>query len=89
MADAVNAVSAAGSVGLRPAALVVVGDGWWPEPASVRARARMLSGRVDAVIRMPFVPRWRYLDDPLTDEPPARVSAAIQRIRASLAVADR
>jgi len=89
MADAVEAVAGAGSVGLRPAALVVVGDGWWPEPASVRARTRMLSGRVGAVIRLPFVPRWRYVDDPLTGEPPAKVSAAVERIRASLDAAAR
>jgi hypothetical protein len=89
LADAVESVAGADSVGLFPAALVVVGDGWWPEPAAVRARTRMLSDRVGTVIRLPFVPRWRYLDDPLTDEPPAHVAVVVEQIRASLSAANR
>ena len=83
-ADAVAAVDEVATMGLRPAVLAVVGDGWWPEPAAVRARLAMLSARVGAVVRIPYVPRWRYVDDPLAAEPPARVSAAVERIRVAL-----
>jgi len=87
-ADAVAAVSGAAAVGLRPAALAVIGDGWWPEPAVVRARLRMLSGRVGAVVRVPYAPAWRYVDDPLAAAPSSRVDAAIERIRTALTHAD-
>lgn len=64
--------------------LVVVGDGPWPEPAAARARLRMLAGRVGTVVRVPYVVRWRYVDDPLAAPLPRRVAAAVEQIRAAL-----
>jgi hypothetical protein len=82
---AVSAVAAAGAAGARPAVLAVVGDGPWPQPAAARARLRLLGPRVGAVVRIPYVTRWRYLDDPLDDGPlPDRVAAAVAAVRAGL-----
>lgn len=68
---------------LQPSVLVVVGDGPWPEPPLSRSRFRLLSGLVPTVVRVRFVPRWRYLDAAPTQAIPAKVDAALQRIRAA------
>jgi hypothetical protein len=65
VAVASQAVQATGPV------LAVVGDGPWPTPAAVRARLRMLEPHVPKVVHVPYVGRWRELDDPLAADAPA------------------
>lgn len=81
---AVGMVAAAHAGGIRPAALVVVGDGPWPTPRVVTARLRLLGGRVGRVVHLPYVTRWRYLDDPLAAPIPPKVVAAAAEIRAAV-----
>lgn len=83
-AKATDAVRAAVTAGVSVGALVVVADGPWPEPVASRARYRMLEQEVGAVIRLPYVGRWRY-------EPPSAATAtrsarrALDKIRAAIA----
>ncbi|WP_386778802.1 hypothetical protein [Longispora fulva] len=70
---------------LAALALVVVGDGPWPEPMTATRRLVTLGPLVPAVVRVPFVGRWRYLDDPLSARIPRAVTSALARIRAALA----
>lgn len=88
-ARAMETVAAAGTAGVRPAALVVVGDGPWPTPQAARARLRLMADRVGAVVLMPYVGRWRYLDDPLEDAVPRKVATVVTQIDAALDAARR
>lgn len=78
---AMQLLDRAPKLGLRVTALIVVGDGPWPEPGPVRHRLRVLEGTVPAVIRVPYVPRWRYLDDPLSEPIPPKVRTALYAIK--------
>jgi hypothetical protein len=67
------------AAGVMPAAVVIVADGPWPEPRLARLRLHLLSGLVPALVRLPFVTAWRYLDEPAR-HPPARVRRALDRL---------
>ena len=68
--------------GLAPAALAVVGDGPWPEPRLATLRLRMLDGLIPAVVRVPYVSRWRYVSDPLEQPLPAKITRAVRDLDA-------
>ncbi len=77
---AATAAVAATTAQPTPLILAVVGDGPWPVPAVVRARLRMLAPHVALVVHVPYVGRWRELDDPLAADaptPPRPFRAAI------------
>jgi hypothetical protein len=60
-----------------PPVLVIVADSPLSEPATARARIRLLDDQVRAVVRIPYVPAWRDVDNPLSvTAPPAVVRAA-------------
>ncbi|WP_285223198.1 DUF6668 family protein [Frankia sp. AgPm24] len=80
---AVDRVGGAVEAGVAVAALVVVADGPWPVPRAVRGRIRLLADYVDAVVRVPYVPAWRYVDDPL------EVAAVPRKVTDALAALDR
>ncbi len=52
------------SRGGRSVHLAVVDDGWAPSPVAARARVRSLRPHLAAVVRVPYVARWRYEDAP-------------------------
>jgi hypothetical protein len=54
--------------------LVVVADGPLRTPAPVRARLTMVGPHITALVAMPYVPRWREIDQPLEQ------AAAILRV---------
>ena len=79
-----RAVAAAGLLsgqGVQVAVLAVIGDGL-PEPAEASYRFRVLEGRVGAVVRVPFVPAYRIVADPLAVALPRRARSALAEIRA-------
>ena len=80
---AAGSVRATLAAGVVPAAVVVVGDGPWPEPRLTRLRLHLLSGLVPAVVRLPYVIAWRYLDEPVR-YPPAKVRRALDQLCAAL-----
>lgn len=53
-----------GSRGWHSVHLAVVDDGWGPSPVAARARVRSLRPHLAAVVRVPYVARWRYEDPP-------------------------
>ncbi|MBB1252528.1 hypothetical protein H3146_03950 [Streptomyces sp. OF3] len=69
-----------------PPVLVLVADSPLREPATVRARVRLLQDRVRSVVRMPYVPEWRDTDDPLTVPPSKSLIEAVAALRSALAV---
>lgn len=75
-------------LGFPPAAAVVVADGPWREPAPVRSRLRMLSAHLP-LYRLPYVPRWRYVDNALADAAhngiPRPALSVIRQLRRDLA----
>ena len=78
-------VAAAAEAGVEAAALVVVADGPWPVPRAVRGRLRLLEGHVGAVVRVPYVTAWRYVDDPLEVGPlPRKVADAVAALDMAL-----
>lgn len=68
---------------VAPAALVIVGDGPWPEPRLARLRLRMLQAHAPVQIRLPYVSSWRYLDEPVR-HPPKRVLHALEQLRRAI-----
>ncbi len=62
--------------------VAIVADGPLAEPIAVRARLRAVSAEVDAVVRVPYVPRWRFEDEP--SETPARYRAAVAAIASAI-----
>ncbi len=64
----------------RPAVLVAVDDGRGPQPYQARLRFHAIGGLVP-ILRLPYVMRWRYVDDPLTLDVPFAVTRVIRRIR--------
>lgn len=83
-AKATDAVRAAVAAGVRVAVLVVVADGPWPEPTASRARYRLLEQEVGAVIRLPYVGRWRY-EAPELATATRSARRALDRMRAAIA----
>lgn len=76
---AVNAITHPGE---RIACLVVVADSPLPEPPEATYRFRVLEGRVDAVVRMPFVLALRLVDNPTRVALPKRARRALAQIEA-------
>ncbi len=64
--------------------LAVVGDGLGTEPTAVRARLRALTPYVHTVVRIPYVARWRYEDDPLIRPAPEKYNQALQQLRSAV-----
>jgi hypothetical protein len=81
-AQATKAVTTVTQHGGQVAVLAVVGDSW-PEPATARHRFHLLGPHVGAVIRVPFVPSLRAVDDPAEVPLPPRARRAIAQIRAA------
>ncbi len=78
-------VGEAAEVKVAVAVLVVVADGPWPLPRAVRGRLRLLGDHVGAVVLVPYVTAWRYVDDPLEVGPvPRNVAAAVRAVEAAL-----
>lgn len=68
----------------RPPVLVVVADSPLPEPPTARARLKLLQDRVSAIVRLPFVPLWRDVDNPLSVTAPRNVVEAVAAMRTAL-----
>ncbi|MBA9002871.1 hypothetical protein [Thermomonospora cellulosilytica] len=78
---ATNAVTALTDQAIAIAALVIVADGAGPEPRDATARYSLLEGRVRGVVRVPFIPGLRLVDDVAhLDEVPGRVQDALTTI---------
>lgn len=77
---ATEVLTSARQAGIQPTALVVVGDGPWPEPRLAALRLRMLDGLVPTLVRLPYVMRWRYLEDPLAHPLPRKITSAVRHI---------
>lgn len=77
---ATAAVSALAGAG-QPVAVVVIIDDGWPQTRVAAARYRMLSARVGAVARVPFVPALRGCPDPAMVRLPCAARRALARIR--------
>jgi len=78
----------AARLGYHRPAVVLVADGPWAPPAQARARARMLNdpARIRLLQRLPYVPGWRDLDDPLAHltEVPRALRAPLRLIEHAL-----
>ena len=79
---ATTAVAAVTRAGGHVAVLAIVSDGW-PEPPTATARFRLLEPQADAVVRVPFVPGLRLVDDPAAVPIPRRAVRALDQIRAA------
>lgn len=74
------AFTAVNSQGGHVAALVVVSDGW-PEPLAATSRFRLLAAQSGALIRIPFVPALRLLDNPAAVPLPRKARRALDQIQ--------
>ena len=63
------------------AALVIVSDGGRSEPKEATARFALLQGRVCGVVRMPFIPALRLVDDPTTVELPVKARQVLDAVK--------
>jgi MinD-like ATPase involved in chromosome partitioning or flagellar assembly len=84
-ARAVAAVSVLAAGGTRVTVLAVTGDGL-PEPGEAAYLFSVLEGRVDGVVRVPFIPAFRAAADPRQVHLTRRARSALAEIR-SLAAA--
>lgn len=82
------AIERAAEVAVRTEGVVVAvtADGPWPTPVAVRARLRALEANVLAVVPVPYVARWRFVDSP--DAPPARYLEAVRTIRSAVTMSN-
>ncbi len=78
---ATAALNAITSDGVRVAVLAVVSDGL-PEPAAASYRFGVLEPRVGAIVRVPFVPVLRAVDNPAQVDLPRRARWVLADIRA-------
>jgi hypothetical protein len=62
------------------AALVIVSDGGRSEPKEATARFALLQGRVCGLVRMPFVPALRLVDDPTVVDLPAKARQVLETV---------
>jgi hypothetical protein len=85
---ATAAVSALAGAGHETAVLVIVSDGW-PQTPVAAARYRLLSARVGAVVRVPFVPALRGCPDPSSVRLPRGARRALARILQLTAVPEQ
>lgn len=65
--------------------LVATADGRGPEPLASKARIRTLSAYIDGVVRLPYIQRWRYMDDPLSQPAPSNYFTQLNKVREFLA----
>ena len=79
---ATTAVTAVTRAGALVCVLAVVSDGW-PEPATVSARLRLVGPQVSAMVRVPFVPGLRLVDDPAAAPLARQARRAVEQIRAA------
>jgi hypothetical protein len=79
---ATTAVTAVTRAGALVCVLAVVSDGW-PEPATVSARLRLVGPQVGAIVRVPFVPGLRLVDDPSAAPLARQARRAVDQIRAA------
>lgn len=70
-----------------PPLLALVADSTLREPATVRARVRLIEDRVQAVVRLPYIADWRDTDDPLTLPQPRQLVGPLEQLRTELAAA--
>jgi hypothetical protein len=77
---ATTAVNAITWHGERVAVLAVVSDGL-PEPVAAAYRFRVLTHRVGAIVRVPFVASLRVADDPARVDLPRKAGRAVADIR--------
>lgn len=75
------AVTLLNATGEHIAALVITSDGTGPEPRDATARFELLTGRVDGVVRMPFVPAYRQVDTPMGVLLTGRAERAVGHVR--------
>jgi len=80
-ARATSAVNAITWQAERVAVLAIVSDGL-PEPAAAAYRLALLSARVGAVVRIPFIASLRAADDPAQADLPRKARRLIAGIRA-------
>lgn len=59
--------------------VAIVSDGPLREPIPVRARLRAMRGWTAAIVRVPYVTRWRVID--FATDPPGDYVAAVEQIR--------
>ena len=78
---ATAAVSAVALPGGHIAALIVVADSPLPEPAEASYRFRLLAPRVGAVVRMPFIPALRLVDEPVPVNLPRKARRVLGEVR--------
>ncbi|RJK95918.1 hypothetical protein D5H78_09970 [Vallicoccus soli] len=64
--------------------LAVVADGVGPMPLAARARLRSLRPHMASVTTVPYVARWRYVDEDTNRPLPADYERALHRIAAAL-----
>lgn len=79
---ATAAVMAVAHPGGQVAGLAIVADGAGREPREATARFRLLESRIARVVRVPFLPALRLVDDPATVPLPRRMQQAIGQLRA-------
>jgi hypothetical protein len=82
-ARAVATVAALANQGVGVAAVAVVSDGL-PDPAPASYRFKLLSPRVGAVVRIPYLPMLRAADEPAPADLPRRVRNALALLRAEV-----
>jgi hypothetical protein len=80
--QAIGAVNLITDAGERVAVLAVVGDGL-PVPREAAYRFRVLSARVGAVVRVPFIPSLRAADEPQKAVLSRKARRALGEIRAA------
>ena len=80
-ARATAAVAAFTGAGGQIAALIVVADSPLPEPAEASYRLRLLIARVGAIVRMPFIPALRLVDEPAPVNLPRTARRALGEVR--------
>jgi hypothetical protein len=79
---ATGAVNLISHTGDRVDVLAIVGDGL-PEPAEAAYRFRLLSARVGAIVRVPFIASLRATDDPQKAALSRNARRALGQIRAA------
>lgn len=79
--QATAALTALEAGGEKVTALVVVSDGAGSEPRDATARLGLLAGKAGAIVRVPFVPALRLVDDPLSVALPSRMRRALAELR--------
>jgi hypothetical protein len=80
---AMREVGAAARAGVAVQLLLVVADGW-PAPRPARARLRLLAAHVGHMVQLPYVPAWRFVQDPDPTDLPRGFARALCAARAAV-----